>query len=151
MRLVETQLGPGNKTELVGTQGTRGAQSGLAEARKTQWGPSRSRVTRGAQWFLRKGAGPRGQVGTPRCGRGPGGYLVPGEWGGEAVAVQVAAGAQVGQADLLPAPHRPAPLAHGRRAAPHPPVAVPVIRRRHPGHRLLPAACGEGEPRSAPA
>lgn len=71
-------------------------------------------------------------------------YLVPGERRGEAVAVQVAAGAQVREADGLPAAHRRAPLAHGGRAAPHPPVAVPVIRRRHPGHRLLPAACGGG-------
>lgn len=74
----------------------------------------------------------------------PGRYLVPGERRGEAVAVQVAAGAQVREADGLPAAHRRAPLAHGGRAAPHPPVAVPIIRRRHPGHRLLPATCGGG-------
>lgn len=61
------------------------------------------------------------------------------------MAVEVAAGAQVGEADGLPAAHRRAPLADGRRTAPDPPVAVPVIRRRHPGHRLLPAACGGGK------
>lgn len=107
---------------------------------------------------LETGAGPRTQE-VPRWGMahegrsrgtGPCGYLVAREWGDKVVAVQVAAGAQVREADGLPAAHRLAPLAHSGRAASHPPVAVPIIRRRHPGHRLLPAACGREERRSGP-
>lgn len=81
-------------------------------------------------------------------GAGPCRYLVARERGDEVVAVQVAAGAQVREADGLPAAHRLAPLTHSGRAASHPPVAVPIIRRRHAGHRLLPAACGRQERRS---
>lgn len=99
----------GDKENPVGTQQVRGDKGGPIVPGERGW-------AQGTSW------------GSP-VWPGPGGYLVPGERGGEAVAVQVAAGAQVGQADLLPAAHRPAPLAHGRRAAPHPPVAVPVIRR----------------------
>lgn len=122
--------GPGwDRENPVGTQGLR---------------PGRGDTGEGAL-YLGKGAG-FGRQGAVlgEKGGGPRGYLVSGERGGEVVAVEVAAGAQVGEADGLPAAHRRAPLADGRRPAPHPPVAVPVIRRRHPGHRLLPAACRGG-------
>lgn len=126
-----TPCGLGNKMGLAGPRGSRQGQGEPGGASGDKGAPH---CTQG------KGLSPRAR-GDPG---GAGGYLVPRERGGEAVAVEVAAGAQVGEADGLAAAHRRAPLADSRRTAPHPPVAVAVIRRRHPGHRLLPAACREG-------